>query len=92
MKTWIETGGGSEAFVLGFESAVRGRLVMKQSFPWVQVQVQFFTQRPRNGRIKLCNCANRVILCILIFFLTVVFSQSNSLNRKLSLYDVHKKS
>jgi hypothetical protein len=26
-----------------------------------QVQVQVFTQRPRNGRIKLCNCANREI-------------------------------
>ncbi len=25
------------------------------------VQVQVFTQRPRNGRIKLCNCANREI-------------------------------
>jgi hypothetical protein len=27
----------------------------------VQVQVQVFTQGPRNGRIKLCNCANREI-------------------------------
>jgi hypothetical protein len=26
-----------------------------------QVQVQVFTQRPRNGRIKLCNCANREV-------------------------------
>ncbi len=25
------------------------------------VQVLVFTQRPRNGRIKLCNCANREI-------------------------------
>ncbi len=24
-------------------------------------QVQVFTQRPRNGRIELCNCANREI-------------------------------
>ncbi len=23
--------------------------------------VQGFTQRPRNGRIKLCNCANREV-------------------------------
>jgi len=26
---------------------------------YVQVQVQVYTQRPRNGRIKLCDCANR---------------------------------
>ncbi len=32
----VETGGGLEAFALGCVSPVSGRLVMKQSFPWVE--------------------------------------------------------
>jgi hypothetical protein len=28
----------------------------------ILVLVQVFTQRPRNGRIKLCHCTNREIL------------------------------
>jgi hypothetical protein len=35
-------------------------LTMQRGFK-VQVQVQVFTQRPRNGRIKLCHFANREI-------------------------------
>jgi hypothetical protein len=36
-----------------------------------QVQVQVFTQRPRNGRIKLCNCANRIIYIYLYIYMYV---------------------
>jgi hypothetical protein len=35
------------------ESSAGGAVVLN-----AQVQVQVFTQRPRNGQIKLCNCAN----------------------------------
>ncbi len=34
---------------------------MQQSVHMLCVKFQVFTQRPRNGQIKLCNCANREI-------------------------------
>jgi hypothetical protein len=44
-------------FVYFMYICTHAQLILK-----TQVQVQVFTQRPRNGRIKLCNCANREIL------------------------------